>query len=94
MAGQEQFREAVRTLYLAILALLHRENVIRYERTRTNGGIVPDNVGPSGEIGELMDGKWWGGYYGWRWPHGYGHLLEPILIAASNALLLTGDEDH
>jgi hypothetical protein len=62
------------------------------ERTRANGGIVPDNVGPSGQIGELMDGKWWGGYYGWRWPHGYGHLLEPILIAASNAYLLTGDD--
>ncbi len=62
------------------------------ERTRANGGIVPDNVGPTGKIGELMGGKWWGGYYGWRWPHGYGHLLEPILIAASNALLLTGDE--
>jgi hypothetical protein len=62
------------------------------ERTRANGGIVPDNVGPSGKIGELMDGKWWGGYYGWRWPHGYTHILEPILIAASNAYLLTGDE--
>ena len=62
------------------------------ERTRANGGIVPDNVGPSGKIGELMDGKWWGGYYGWRWPHGYTHLLEPILIAASNAYLLTGNE--
>lgn len=62
------------------------------ERTRANGGIVPDNVGPSGKIGELMEGKWWGGYYGWRWPHGYFHILEPILIAASNALLLTGDD--
>jgi hypothetical protein len=62
------------------------------ERTKANGGIVPDNVGPSGKIGELMDGKWWGGYYGWRWPHGYFHILEPILIAASNALLLTGDD--
>jgi hypothetical protein len=62
------------------------------ERAVANGGIVPDNVGPTGKIGELMDGKWWGGYYGWRWPHGYLHILEPILIAASNALLLTGDD--
>jgi hypothetical protein len=28
---------ALRTLYLAVLALLHRSNRIRYERTRTNG---------------------------------------------------------
>jgi hypothetical protein len=62
------------------------------ERARANGGIVPDNVGPSGQIGELMGGKWWGGYYGWRWPHGYTHILEPVLIAASNAYLLTGDD--
>jgi hypothetical protein len=61
------------------------------ERTRQNGGIVPDNVGPNGVIGELMDGKGWGGYYGWRWPHGFNHILEPILIAASNCTLLTGD---
>ena len=60
-------------------------------RMEANGGIVPDNIGPDGKIGELMDDKWWGGYYGWRWPHGFNHLLEPILIAAANALLLTGD---
>ncbi|MBN1582720.1 MAG: hypothetical protein JXA89_18560 [Anaerolineae bacterium] len=35
-------------------------------RAQRNGGIMPDNVGPSGKIGERMDGKWWGGYYGWR----------------------------
>lgn len=61
------------------------------ERTRANGGITPDNIGLSGKIGEYMDGKWWGGYYGWRWPHGAMNILESTLIAASNALLLTGD---
>lgn len=62
-----------------------------WERTRSNGGICPDNVGLSGVIGECMGGKWWGGYYGWRWPHGAMNILEPITIAASNATLLTGD---
>jgi hypothetical protein len=37
LAGGGEFREGVRTLYLAVLALLHRANLIRYERTRTNG---------------------------------------------------------
>lgn len=64
------------------------------ERTEANGGITPDNVGPDGTIGECMDGKWWGGYYGWRWPHGAFSILEPLLIAGSNALLLTGDPSH
>jgi hypothetical protein len=61
------------------------------ERTERNGGIIPDNVGPNDVIGERMNGKWWGGYYGWRWPHGTWKILEATLIAGSNALLLTGD---
>jgi hypothetical protein len=64
------------------------------ERTEANGGITPDNVGPTGKIGECMDGKWWGGYYGWRWPHGAFSILEPLLIAGANAQLLTGDGSH
>ena len=56
-----------------------------------NGGTCPDNVGPSGKIGETLDGKWWGGYYGWRWPHGFTTIIEPLTIAAMNAVLLTGD---
>jgi hypothetical protein len=61
------------------------------ERTRRNGGVIPDNVGLSGEIGEYMDGKWWGGYYGWRWPHGSLTVVEPLITAGLNALLLTGE---
>lgn len=62
------------------------------ERTRTNGGILPDNVGPSGRVGECMDGKWWGGYYGWRWPHGLFNQVESTLIGSCNAFLVTGDD--
>lgn len=77
----------------------YREWVIDYldawrQRTEANGGITPDNVGPTGKIGECMDGKWWGGYYGWRWPHGSFSILEPLLVAGTNALLLTGDRSH
>ena len=61
------------------------------ERTRKNNGILPDNVGPSGKVGEHMDGKWWGGYYGWKWPHGLFNQLESTLIGASNAYLVSGD---
>lgn len=61
------------------------------ERMARNGGLIPDNVGLSDVIGEYNDGKWWGGYYGWRWPHGYMTIIEPVLNAGLNALLLTGD---
>ena len=64
------------------------------DRIKRNDGICPDNVGPSGEIGETMGGKWWGGYYGWRWPHGYNTIIQPLLIAAMNAQLLTGDSAY
>jgi hypothetical protein len=32
--------EAVRSLYLAVLSLLHRQHLLRYEPTRTNGEYV------------------------------------------------------
>ena len=49
-------------------------------RCAANDGIMPDNIGPNGIIGELMGGKWWGGYYGWRWPHGAHNIVEPALV--------------
>jgi hypothetical protein len=41
-----------------------------------------------------MAGKWWGGYYGWRWPHGFMTIIEPLTIAAMNTVLLTGDMSY
>ncbi len=61
------------------------------DRCRENNGIIPDNIGTTGKIGEFNEGKWWGGYYGWRWPHGYMTIIEPLTNAAMNAVLLTSD---
>jgi len=63
------------------------------QRTKQNNGILPDNVGLSGKIGENMEGKWWGGYYGWRWPHGLFNQLEATIIGGGNAYLVTGNAD-
>ncbi|BBI32716.1 hypothetical protein [Cohnella abietis] len=64
------------------------------DQAAKNGGIIPDNIGLSGEIGQYNDGKWWGGYYGWRWPHGFLTIIEPIVNASMNAVLLSGDLDQ
>ena len=64
------------------------------ERTERNGGIIPDNVGPNGVIGERMGGKWYGGYYGWTWPHGFDTIASALLAACENAALLFRDPSY
>ena len=61
------------------------------ERAKKNGGIMPDNVGPNGIIGERRNGNWWGGQYGWNHYQGYNIMFHSLNIAAECALLLTGD---
>lgn len=60
------------------------------DRARVNGGIVPDNVGSRGSVGEDHGGAWFGGHYGWTWPHGLHSILPAITVAGLNAMLLTG----
>ena len=60
------------------------------ERTKANGGIIPDNVGPTGKPGEQRDGQWWGGIYGWN-TRGFNNIAHSITIGAQCALLLSGD---
>ncbi len=61
------------------------------ERMRANGGIIPDNVGPTGVVGENRNGQWWGGIYGWNSYCGFNIMFHSLTIAAECALLLTGD---
>ena len=77
----------------------YRDWVVEYtdawvERARANDGLLPDNVGLSGEVGEYTGGKWYGGRYGWTFPHGFLTLQKATLDAAANALLLTRDTDY
>ncbi len=60
-------------------------------RTEENDGIVPDNVGLSGIIGEHMEGKWYGSRYGWSWPHGWHSVGQAVSVAGQNAALLHRD---
>ena len=61
------------------------------ERLRRNNGIMPDNVGPTGKIGDRRNGVWWGGQYGWNHYQGFNIMFHSLTIAVECALLLTGD---
>jgi hypothetical protein len=61
------------------------------ERTRQNNGIIPDNVGPTGKIGEQRQGVWYGGLYGWNSSYGYNRLFHSLNLATECAVLLSGD---
>ncbi|GGK93799.1 hypothetical protein Sme01_58520 [Sphaerisporangium melleum] len=63
------------------------------ERAAANHGLIPDNVGPGGTVGELHGGRWFGGHYGWSWPHGLYSVVAPALIGAINATLVSGVDD-
>jgi hypothetical protein len=66
LARAGRFLDAVRTLYLAVLALLHQAALIRYERTRTNGEYADqlrprDTLhGPFVRLTGLFEVKWYG----------------------------------
>jgi hypothetical protein len=69
LARQGNFREGVRYLYLAVLTQLHRADLIRYEKTRTNGEYLRQLgaadagapvVGPFRRLTQLFEQKWYG----------------------------------
>jgi hypothetical protein len=54
-------------------------------------GVIPDNFGPSGVVGEDHDGAWFGGHYGWTWPHGLYSVEAAVMIASVSELLVDGE---
>ena len=73
----------------------YRQWVIDYvggwrERYANNGGIMPDNAGPTGKVGETMDGKWYGGHYGWTFPHGFMFIGDALVVGGESERLLSG----
>jgi hypothetical protein len=64
------------------------------ERAETNGGLLPDNVGLDGIVGQYMNGKWYGGRYGWRWPHGFYNIGMASALAGIQCYLLTRDRKY
>ncbi len=69
-ARNEQYLQAVRTMYLAVLSLLHRQQLLRFEPTRTNGEYLQQvRLAPQapaelhtafGDFTALFERKWYG----------------------------------
>jgi hypothetical protein len=64
------------------------------ERAAELGGLLPDNVGSDGTTGGMHGGRWYGGHYGWTWPHGLPCVAMGALIGAINAAIVTGDDSY
>lgn len=64
------------------------------ERIRNNNGIIPDNIGPTGEIGEFREGQWWGGHFGWTSRYSIHMIYGALSVAAECAQLVSGDSKY
>lgn len=63
------------------------------ERAAAAGGLMPDNVAPDGTVGGLHGGAWYGGHYGWTWPHGLHSVGMSTLIGGINASFVSPVRD-
>ena len=64
------------------------------DRIEANDGIIPDNVGATGVVGEARDGQWWGGLHGWSTgERAIDRLFLGLIIGAECAHLLSGGDD-
>ncbi len=64
------------------------------ERIKENNGILPDNIGLTGKIGEYRNGQWWGGLYGWSARYSNHMILASLTVAAECAYMLSGDPKY
>ena len=81
--GDEKYKKWVLGYADAWLARIHQNN-----------GILPDNIGLTGQIGEYRDGQWWGGLYGWYGRYGLMMMYASLTVAMECAYLLSGNDRY
>jgi len=69
VAGNLIVTSLLANAYLLTGEAKYRDWIVDYvdawmARAQQNGGLLPDNVGLSGQVGETLHGKWYGGLYG------------------------------
>lgn len=85
--------------YLSTGEEKYRKWVLEYvdawiNRIEKNNGILPDNIGLGGQIGEYRKGQWWGGLYGWYGRYGTMMMFASMSVASECAYLLSGDNKY
>ena len=83
LTGEEQYRDWI-TEYIGAWR----------ERAAANNGVLPDNVAPDGQVGGLLEGRWYGGHYGWSWPHGWYSIGHAAIVAALAGAYASGDDAY
>ena len=61
---------------------------------KQNNGILPDNIGQSGKIGEYRNGQWWGGFFGWTGRYSVHMMFSSLTLASECAYLVSGNPDY
>lgn len=64
------------------------------ERIADNGGLLPDNIGQTGKVGEYRNGQWWGGLYGWYGRYGLMMMFSQLSVATECAYMLSGNPKY
>jgi len=64
------------------------------DRAEANDGLLPDNVGLNGKVGEYVNGMWYGSRYGWTWPHGFYNIAMASILAGCQCYLMTGETKY
>jgi hypothetical protein len=72
------------------------------ERMKTNGNLIPSNIGLDGRIGGECGGKWYGGVYGWSFSPivpqtgqvQHRNRIHRAFVGFMNAYLLTADDRY
>ncbi len=64
------------------------------ERTKAAGGVIPDNVGPGGIVGEKRGGQWWGGFFGWSGRYSVEMIFNGLITASECATVVSGDPNY
>lgn len=77
----------------------YKDWVLKYvdawmERIEKNKGLLPDNIGQTGKVGEYRNGQWWGGLYGWYGRYGLMMMFSQLSVATENAYMLSGDPKY
>ncbi|HEB32153.1 MAG TPA: hypothetical protein ENI15_14990 [Spirochaetes bacterium] len=64
------------------------------ERTKENNGIIPDNIGRTGKIGEYRNGQWWGGFFGWSGRYSIEMLFNSLITSSEWSYLISSDPKY